>query len=109
MARYFDIEVIHYADDGVWAATSEDIKGLTVEAPSLQTFLETLIEVSIDLLTHNHGLSDAEIEASTIRVKHLRHVRDETRAKPIERRRHGSHLKLMFNDARELADVADAA
>ena len=36
MGMNFNIEVCHFADDGVWVATSEDIKGLTVEAGSLE-------------------------------------------------------------------------
>ena len=105
MGKCFDIDITHYADDDVWAATSEDIKGLTVEAESLQSFTEALIEVSIELLAHNHGLTDAEIGASTVRVKRLRHVLRKTK-KPSLQGPTGSRPKLVFNGARELAEVA---
>lgn len=39
--RVFDIEITCFQDDRIWLATSDDIKGLTVEADSFQTFLET--------------------------------------------------------------------
>ena len=108
MGRYFDIEVVHYADDGVWVAVSDDIKGLTVECDSLETFLDTLVEISTELLAHNHGLSDAEIEDATIRVKNLRHVRQNEIA-PARQRRQGSQPKLMFNHSEFAADTVAAA
>ena len=75
MGKSFDIDVIHYVDDGVWVATSEDVKGLTVEADSFENFVEALIEVCIELLAHNHGLTEDEIGESTIRVSQLDHIR----------------------------------
>ena len=99
MGKVFDVEVSHFVDDGVWVATSEDIKGLTVEADSLEAFIEALVEVSTELLAHNHGLSGAQLEQSTLRVRELR-VRDETgelvrRASTKARR---SSPQLVFQD-----------
>ena len=104
MAKYFDIEVIHYADDGVWAATSEDIKGLTVEADTFRDFVDALIEVSTELLAHNHGLNEAEIGEAIIHVKELRRVCD--KGQPPARQHRSVPPKLMFDDIRELADEA---
>ena len=33
----FNVEITHFEDDGVWVATSADIKGLTVEANTLRS------------------------------------------------------------------------
>ena len=77
MGMNFNIEVCHFADDGVWVATSEDIKGLTVEAGSLEAFIQALIDISTELLAHNHGLSGSQIAESTLHVRELRHFRTE--------------------------------
>ena len=69
--REFSIDILYFRDDAVWLATSEDIKGLTVEANSYDVFLEALFDVSTELLTANHGLAEADIEDTTLRVKSL--------------------------------------
>ena len=105
MANQFDIEVVHYADDGVWVATSEDISGLTVEADTFSSFVEELIDVSTELLAHNHGLTEDEIGAAIIHVKELRHVSNSTQRQSARTRRRKASPppKLMFDDIRELA------
>lgn len=74
--RQFGIDVVYYAVDGTWVATSADIKGLVVEAETFESFLSVLIEISNRLLAHNHNLSDTEIEASSIRVARMSIVRE---------------------------------
>ena len=101
MGHVFDIDIVHYVGDGIWVATSDDIKGLTVETDSLESFIETLIDVSSELLSHNHDLTDAEIEAATLEVKSLRP--DTDRPNHSETR---PHPKLHFTDVTALASAA---
>ena len=95
--RVFDIEITYFQDDRIWLATSDDIKGLTVEADSFQTFLETLVDVSADLLAANHGLREEELDDTTLRVKRV--VVDQDGASPAQRAKRRRHTpKLMLDD-----------
>ena len=96
--RVFDIEICYFVEDGVWLATSDEIRGLTVEADSLQGFVEALIDVSAELLAHNHGLSEAEIEETTIRVSEFRRLRNDSELPDNETTRRRATPKLMVND-----------
>ena len=99
MGKIFDVEVSHFVDDGVWVGTSEDIKGLTVEADSLEAFIEALLEVSSELLAHNHGLSGAQLAQSTLRV-HKLHVRNQTgeQARRVSTKARRRSPQLVFQD-----------
>ncbi|MCY3858342.1 MAG: DUF1902 domain-containing protein [Gammaproteobacteria bacterium] len=64
--RQFNIDVIHTVNDDVWVATSEDIRGLVVESAGFQTFLSDLLEVSVELLAHNHGATEQELNETRL-------------------------------------------
>ena len=73
----FHVNVVEYRNDGVWVATSDEIKGLTVEEASLEACLATLIDVGAELLAHNHGLTEEQIANTALHthvVHHLGHA-----------------------------------
>jgi hypothetical protein len=59
----------------VWVATSEDIHGLAIEAPTLERLVERLPGVIEDLIEFNHpelaGLSDIPFKVHASRLEHL--------------------------------------
>jgi len=62
---------VFYADaviapDGIITVTSEDIRGLVLEADKGQELDDELIRVAGRLLQSNHGLTDEEIDDSVI-------------------------------------------
>ena len=96
--RQFGIDVVYYAVDGTWVATSTDIKGLVVEAKAFESFISELVEVSNRLLAHNHNLSDTEIETSSIRVAKVSIVRETQLPKQCP--------KLIIDESTQLAIAA---
>jgi len=59
----------------VWVATSEDIAGLAIEAPTLERLVERLPGVIEDLIEFNHpelaGLHDIPFKVHASRLEHL--------------------------------------
>jgi predicted RNase H-like HicB family nuclease len=59
----------------VWVATSEDIKGLAIDAPTLERLVERLPAVIEDLIEFNHpelaGLTDIPFKVHASRLEHL--------------------------------------
>lgn len=76
--RVFDIEITYFQDDRIWLATSDHIKGLTVEADSFQTFLETLVDVSADVSSRLPGPKGARSPCGGSAAT-VRHMLDEQR------------------------------
>ena len=68
----FNIDVIHTVNDDIWIATSDDIRGLTVESEGLANFLADIVEVSVELLTHNHGVSEKQLNKTNLHC-HVKH------------------------------------
>ena len=68
----FNIDVRHMVNDDIWIATSDDIRGLVVESRGFNAFLSDIVEVSSELLTHNHGVSDDELAKTSLhcRISH---------------------------------------
>ena len=62
----FNIDVRRILNDDIWIATSDDIKGLVVESRGFDSFLSDIIEVSSELLSHNHGVSDDELTKTSL-------------------------------------------
>jgi predicted RNase H-like HicB family nuclease len=59
----------------VWVASSEDIKGLAIEAPTLERLVERLPGVLEDLIEGNHpelaGIANIPFEVHASRLGHL--------------------------------------
>ncbi len=59
----------------VWVATSDDIKGLAIDAPTLERLVERLPGAIEDLIELNHpelaGLRDIPFEVHASRLEHL--------------------------------------
>ncbi len=74
--RHFNIEVIHTVNDDIWVATSEDIRGLVVESAGFQAFLSDLLEVSVELLTHNHGATSEKLDKTRLTCQVTHRMKD---------------------------------
>ena len=59
-------------NDDIWIATSDDIRGLVVESRGFNAFLSDIIEVSSELLTHNHSVCDEELAKTSLHC-HISH------------------------------------
>ena len=68
MQDQFVVDVYFYRD-GTISANSDDIRGLVVEATNMKQFIEELKWVSKDLMMANLGLSEAQVQASTISLR----------------------------------------
>ena len=59
----------------VWVATSDDVQGLAIEAPTLDRLVERLPGVLEDLIEGNHpelaGVKDISFEVHASRIGHL--------------------------------------
>lgn len=60
----FHVNVVECRNDGVWVATSDEIKGLTVEEASLEACLATLFDVGANC---SHTITDSRKSRSPIR------------------------------------------
>lgn len=72
LKHQLNIDVRHIVKDDIWIATSDDIRGLVVESQGFDSFLSGIIEVSSELLAHNHGVSHEDL-AKTSLCCHISH------------------------------------
>ena len=89
--RQFNIDVTHTLGDDVWVATSDDIRGLVVEAEGFQVFLAELVDISVELLTHNHGASDEQLNRTRL-CCHITHKVDKHSSK------HSTHPEVHISE-----------
>ena len=76
--RKFDVLAIWDADAEVWVATSDDVPGLTTEAPSMEELIEKLRVMIPELLDANGFPQESDEVPFTLRsertVVGYRHV-----------------------------------
>jgi len=76
--RNFNVVTIWDPDEGVWVATSDDVPGLTTEAPSMEALIEKLKVMIPELLDANGYKQDGNEVPFTLRSEHTvvsyRHV-----------------------------------
>ena len=72
MEQPLNVDVIHYADEDVWVATSEDIRGMIVESQGIENFLLDVVEVAIQLLELNehYDADQLAMKRLCLRVTH---------------------------------------
>lgn len=70
--QQLSVDVVHYADEDVWVATSEDIRGLVVESHGIANFLADVVDVTVQLLELNEHLDADQLSMTRLglRVKH---------------------------------------
>ena len=51
--QQLSVDVVHYADEDVWVATSEAIRGLVVESEGIANFLTDVVDVAVQLFELN--------------------------------------------------------
>lgn len=51
------VDVVHYEDEDIWVATSEDILGMVVESQGIAAFLIDVVDVAVQLLDLNEQIS----------------------------------------------------
>ena len=57
--RVFNVSVLHDVEEGVYVATSDDLVGLVVEAPTIDEVMKKISEVLPDLVEGNRFSIDA--------------------------------------------------
>ena len=67
MQQTFAVDIYCYGD-GTLAATSGDIRGLVLETDNYPDMRDELVQVAVQLLKANHGLTDDQIAASILSV-----------------------------------------
>ena len=66
--RRFTISIMRCPQTRVYIGTSEDIPGLTLESDTFGELLEAVMEVVPDLLMHNLGLPEDELDNVTVKL-----------------------------------------
>ena len=84
------VDVVHYEDEDIWVATSEDIRGMVVESQGIAVFLIDVVDVAVQLLDLNEQISAEKLAATRLRLR----VEHEPGDKPLDRnlKQPGSHL-----------------
>ena len=66
--RRFTISIMRCPQTRVYIGISEDIPGLTLESDTFGKLLEAVMEVVPDLLMHNLGLPEDELDNVTVKL-----------------------------------------
>ncbi len=95
---------LFFYEDGTLAAHSGDIRGLVIETDDFADMREELLRVAPRLLRSNHGLTDAEIEQTSIRLV-FRDVEDQA-VQPEPKPRRPCAPRLLWEDDPRLTACA---
>ncbi len=84
------VDVVHYEDEDIWVATSEDILGMVVESQGIAAFLIDVVDVAVQLLDLNEQISAERLAATRLRLR----VEHESGGKSVDQKlkQPGSHL-----------------
>ena len=52
--------------DDIWVATSKEISGLILESQAVSQFLSDILEVSVEVLKHNRGITEEELHKTRL-------------------------------------------
>ncbi len=63
------VDVIHYEDEDIWVATSDDIRGMVVESQGITAFLIDVVDVAVQLLDLNEKISAEQLAATRLRLR----------------------------------------
>ena len=96
-ARMYVVDVVWCPEGDVYVGTSEDIPGLTLEAPTRGEFLDALMQEAPHLIDHNIGMSEGEAALVKVQFPEIRPAvaRRGAAATPVIQRSH----RYMVEDA----------
>lgn len=67
--QQLSVDVVHFEDEDIWVATSEDILGLVVESKGIEAFLVDVVDVAVQLLEINENFSSDQLATTRLRLR----------------------------------------